>query len=156
MIASIEKTNRGCDQFISVALGVKKSKKHSMTNKRISPSWGTVLRIRDVYNGSRILFFTHPGSRISDPGSKKSNKREGLKKLCCQTFFSSHKFDRIENYYIFEKKLSQFAKNYRTFYIKIVTKLSKICGSGSRGQKGTGSRIRIRNPDGALKTHRET
>jgi hypothetical protein len=46
-------------------------------------------RIRDVYPGSRILIFTHPGSRISDPGfripdparisdpgSKNSNKRE--------------------------------------------------------------------------------
>ncbi len=30
----------------------------------------TVLRIRDVYPGSRILIFTHPGSRISDPGSR--------------------------------------------------------------------------------------
>ncbi len=29
-----------------------------------------VLRIRDVYPGSRILIFTHPGSRISDPGSR--------------------------------------------------------------------------------------
>ncbi len=36
-----------------------------------------VLRIRDVYPGSRILIFTHPGSRISDPGSKYSNKRVG-------------------------------------------------------------------------------
>jgi hypothetical protein len=26
---------------------------------------------------SRILIFTHPGSRIPDPGSKNSNKREG-------------------------------------------------------------------------------
>jgi hypothetical protein len=25
-----------------------------------------VLRIQDVYPGSRILIFTHPGSRISD------------------------------------------------------------------------------------------
>jgi hypothetical protein len=52
----------------------------------------TVLRIRDVYPGSRILNFTHPGSRIlnfthrgsriSVPGSripdpKTGNKREG-------------------------------------------------------------------------------
>jgi hypothetical protein len=29
-----------------------------------------VLQIRDVYPGSRILIFTHPGSRISDPGSR--------------------------------------------------------------------------------------
>jgi hypothetical protein len=38
-----------------------------------------VLRIRDVYPGSRILIFTHPGSRISDPGSwiqKQQQKRE--------------------------------------------------------------------------------
>ena len=27
-------------------------------------------RIRDVYPGSRILIFMHPGSRISDPGSR--------------------------------------------------------------------------------------
>jgi hypothetical protein len=26
---------------------------------------------------SRILIFVHPGSQISDPGSKNSNKREG-------------------------------------------------------------------------------
>ena len=30
----------------------------------------SVLRIRDVYPGSRILIFTHPGSRISYPRSK--------------------------------------------------------------------------------------
>jgi hypothetical protein len=34
----------------------------------------TVLRIRDVYAGSRILIFTHPGSQ-------NSNKREGWKKI---------------------------------------------------------------------------
>ncbi len=28
----------------------------------------SVLRIRDVYPGSRILIFTHPGSQIPDPG----------------------------------------------------------------------------------------
>jgi hypothetical protein len=39
-----------------------------------------VLLIRDVYPGSRILIFTHPGSRIPHPGSKNSNKREGWKK----------------------------------------------------------------------------
>jgi hypothetical protein len=37
----------------------------------------SVLWIRDVYPGYRILNFTHPLSRISDPGSKNSNKREG-------------------------------------------------------------------------------
>jgi hypothetical protein len=61
------------------------------------------LRIRDVYPGSRVLIFTHPGFRISDPGSKNSNKRSTK-----------------------EKNLGQFSKNYRTFYQKIVKKLFKI------------------------------
>jgi hypothetical protein len=57
----------------------------------ISVPLDAVLRIRDVYSGSRILIFTHPGSwipdpgsripdpgsRIPDPGSKNSKKREG-------------------------------------------------------------------------------
>jgi hypothetical protein len=36
-----------------------------------------VWRIRDVYPWSRILIFTHPGSRISDP---KTAKKEGGEK----------------------------------------------------------------------------
>jgi hypothetical protein len=39
----------------------------------------SVLRIRDVYPGSRILIFTHPGSRIPDP--KTATKERGEKKL---------------------------------------------------------------------------
>ena len=41
------------------------------------------------------------GSRISDPGSKNSNKREGWKKIY-HTFLCSHKFHKIENYFSFE------------------------------------------------------
>ncbi len=37
----------------------------------VFPVW----RIRDVYPGSRILIFTHPGSRISDPGSRIPNPK---------------------------------------------------------------------------------
>ncbi len=71
-------------------------------------------------------------SRISDPGSKNSNKREWWEKLKC-----------------WRKKLGQFS-NYRFFTQNIVTKLSNYgfgirdpekTYSGSRGQKGTGSRI---------------
>ncbi len=104
-----------------------------------------VLRIRDVYPGSRILIF-YP-SRISDPGSKNLNKREGWKK------FYNHKFHKIENYFIFEmlKKtnwFSFFSKNYRNFYQKFVTKLFKIwvwgLGSGIRDPEQTYSRSGIR------------
>ena len=38
--------------------------------KRNTYDHESVLRIRDLYPGSRILIFTHPGSRISDPRSK--------------------------------------------------------------------------------------
>ncbi len=55
-----------------------------------------VLRIRDVYPGFRILIFTHSGSRI-----QKQQQKRGVKKICCQTFFCSHKFLKIENYFIF-------------------------------------------------------
>jgi hypothetical protein len=89
--------------------------------------------------GYQILILTHPGSRISD------------------TFFCSHKFHKIENYFIFEmlkgKIWANFQRIIELFNQKVVTKLSKIwvwdSGSGkkhirdpgSRGQKGTGSQV---------------
>jgi hypothetical protein len=42
-----------------------------------------VRRIRDVYPGSRILIFTHPGSRIQ----KQQQKREVKKNLLSQELF---------------------------------------------------------------------
>jgi hypothetical protein len=43
-----------------------------------------MLRIRDVYPGSRILIFTHPGSRISDPkNATKFNKIVNYFSLKC-------------------------------------------------------------------------
>jgi hypothetical protein len=118
--------------------------------------------------GSRILIFTHPGSRISDPESripdpKTATKETGEKKFFCHNFLCSHKFHKIANYFSFEvlkKKIwANFQRIIELFTQKVVTKLSKIWvwdqGSeirdpgktypGSRGQKGTGSRIRIRN-----------
>jgi hypothetical protein len=76
--------------------------------------------------------------------------------MCCHTFLCSHKFHKIENYFSFKelkKKIwANFQRIIELFTQKIVTKLSKIwvwdpekTYSGSRGQKGTGSRIRIRN-----------
>jgi hypothetical protein len=57
------------------------------------------VRIRDVYPGSRILIFTHPGSL--DP--KTASKEGGEKKLVViPGFYCSHKFHKIENYFIFE------------------------------------------------------
>jgi hypothetical protein len=101
-----------------------------------------VLRIRDVYLGSRILIFIHPGFRISDLGSRIQN---------------SNKYHKIENYFIFElvkkKNLGQFTKNYRAFYPMSVG--SQKYGFGIRdpekiysGSRSQGSkRHRIPGPD---------
>jgi hypothetical protein len=74
-------------------------------------------------SGSRILIFTHPGS-------KNSNKREAWEKICCHTFFVAINFNKIENYFTFElmKKnmWSNFQGTIELFNQKIVTKPSKI------------------------------
>jgi hypothetical protein len=48
---------------------------------------------------SRILIFTHPGSRIPDPktATKEMGEKNQLSYLFC-----SHKFNKIINYFIFE------------------------------------------------------
>ncbi len=91
-----------------------------------------MLRIRDVYPGSRILIFTHPGARIPDLESRiqKHHQKIGVKKICCHNFLSSHKFHKIANYFSFEvvkKKIwANFQRIIELFTQKIVTKLSKI------------------------------
>jgi hypothetical protein len=69
-------------------------------------------------------------SRISDPGSKNSNKREVWKKISSHTFLCCHKFHKIENYFSFEvlkKKIwANFQRFIELFAQKMVTKLSKL------------------------------
>ncbi len=115
------------------------------------------------------MFIPDPGSwflpRIPDLGSRiqKQQQKRGVEKNFCHTFLCSHKFHKIEHYFSFEvlkKKIwVNFQRIIELFTQKIVTKLSKIWvrdpgsgknlfripDSGSRGKKGTGSRIRIRN-----------
>ena len=101
-------------------------------------------------------------SRIPDLGSRiqKQQQMTGVKNFFCQTNFCSHKFHKTEYFYIFDKlnkkNWPNFPRIIEVFTQKIVTKPSKIWvwdpGSGknlfripdpgSRGQKGTGSRIR--------------
>jgi hypothetical protein len=110
-----------------------------------------VWRIRDVYPGSRILIFTHPGSRIPDP--KTVTKERGEKNLLSY-FFCSHKFHKIEYYVIFEmlkKKIwANLQRIVEVFTQKIFNMLSNIWvwdpGSGKNLFRIPGSK-RHRIPD---------
>jgi hypothetical protein len=118
-----------------------------------------VWQIQDVYPGSRILIFTHPGSRISDPGSKNSNKRERWKKISCHTFLCSHKFHKIVNYFSFEvlnKKMWASFQRIITIYQKNCQKALKnmVLGSADPGSEirdlGSGKNL-FRIPDPGVK-----
>ena len=108
--------------------------------------------------GSRIPDL---GSRISDPGSRipdaKIATKERGEKNFCHTFLFSLKCHKIEHYFSFQelkKKLVPIFKELLNFLPKNLSLSSqkyglgmrnpeKTCsGSVSRGQKGTGSRIR--------------
>ncbi len=108
------------------------------------PDPGCLSRIPDVYPGSRILIFTHPGSRISDPGSKNSNKRERGKKIFVIPFYVATNFTKLSIILVlkcWKQNLGQFSKKYRTFYQKNCQKALKnmVLGSGIRDP---GSEIR--------------
>jgi hypothetical protein len=93
----------------------------------------SVLRIRDVYPGYRILIFTHSGSRISDP--KTATKERG-EKFFGQTFFCSHKFHKNCKLFYFlnaeEKNLGQLKiQRIIEFFPKNLSLSSKNMGLGS-------------------------
>ncbi len=110
-----------------------------------------VLQIWDVDPGSRILIFTHPGSRISDP---KTVKKERGEKNCYHTFFCSHKFHKIEYYVSYEmlkKKIwANFQRMVEVFTQKMFNMLSNIWvwdpGSEIRDPENTYSGSRIQGP----------
>ncbi len=136
-----------------------------MSNPSFYQCCGSGMFIPDP--GSWFLPIPDPGSRIPDPGSRiqKQQQKTGVKNffLSNHTVFCSHKFHKTEYYFTFdmlkENIWPNFPRIFEVFTQKIVTKHSKIwvrdLGSGknlfripdpgSRGQKGTGSRIRIRN-----------
>jgi hypothetical protein len=88
-------------------------------NNSLLECFNSMLRIRDVYPGSRILIFVHPGSRIPDP--KTATKDRGEKKFVVLLFFVATKVTKLKIILIlswWRKILGQFTKNYRTFYPK--------------------------------------
>ncbi len=118
-----------------------------------------MLRIRDVYPGSRILIF-YP-SRI-----QKQQQKRGVKKIiCCHTFLCNNKFHKNENYFIFEmlkKKIwANFQRNIALLFLPKKLSLSyQIYGFGIRdprsGIRDPGSEIRdprseIRDPGSGIR-----
>jgi hypothetical protein len=66
----------------------------------------TVWRIRDVYPGSRILIFTHPGFQIPDPGSRIPDIKTATKER-------GENFTKIEHYFSFEKLKKKIWVNFQ-------------------------------------------
>jgi hypothetical protein len=70
-----------------------------------------VLRIQDVYPGSRILIFTHPVSWIPDLGSRildpKTATKEMVEKNLLSYLFVATNFTKFE-YFIFEMLKKKF------------------------------------------------
>jgi hypothetical protein len=77
-------------------------------------------------------------SRIPDPGSRtqKHQEKRGVKKNLLSYLFCSHKFHKIENYFIFEMLKKNFLAGFQDFLEfvtqKCVTNLSKIWVSDPR------------------------
>jgi hypothetical protein len=99
-----------------------------------------VLRIRDVYPGSRILIFTHPGSRIPDLGSripdlgsqiqKHGRKERGEKKSFVKHFFVATNFTKCKIILFLNCSRKKFGPNFKELWNflpkKFFNKLSKI------------------------------
>ncbi len=93
-----------------------------------------VLRIRDVYPGSRILIFNPSWIlRISDPVSQNSNNREGWKKFVIIPFFVAKNFTKFIIILVLKclrKKLGSIFKELYNFLPKKLSLSSQKYGFG--------------------------
>ena len=136
---------RGVSIFIFPFLGQKNISRITETWKKIENKTDTlmktnknhyipsVLRIRDVL--SRILIFTHPGSRI-----KKQQQKRGEKKFV-MPFYVATNFTKLNIILVLKcwgKKFGPFSKNYRTFYSKNCSVADPDEGSGAFLTPGSG------------------
>jgi hypothetical protein len=69
-----------------------------------------VLRIRDVCPGSRILIFTHPGSRI-----QKQQQKRGVKKNFCHTFYVATNFTKFKIILVWKCRRKKFGPIFKEF-----------------------------------------
>jgi hypothetical protein len=109
-----------------------------------------VLRIRDVYPGSWILIFTHPGSRISDPIT--ATKERGEKKFVVIPFYVAKNFTKLEIILVLKcrrKKFGPIFKFFSNFLPKKLSLGSQKYGFGIR-DPGSGKNL-FRIPDPGVK-----
>jgi hypothetical protein len=71
-----DKSNQSIVELNASSIGMAKAALEAMNKVMVQP----VLRIRDVYPGSRI---------------QKHQQKRGVKNICCPTFFYSHKNPKI-------------------------------------------------------------
>jgi hypothetical protein len=84
------------------------------------------------------------------PCSTTTTTRKGGGKISCLSFFCSHKFHKIVNYFFGKgtgKNWSQLTNNYSIFIQKMITKLSEIVGLGSGIPKKPTSDPGVKTPD---------
>ncbi len=131
---------RGCkdSHMISLATAATSARRRSINWERTAVK-SLPLRLAQgrettVQPGSQYLIFVNPGARISDRGSKHSNKRERWKQICWPSFSCSHNWWR--------KKPGPVYKELHTEF------LPKKLSLGSQKYRfvtqGTGSRIQVR------------
>ncbi len=100
-----------------------------------------MLRLRDVYPGSRIRFFSIPDANCFHPGSELFPSRIHIKEfqyfIPKKWFLSSRKYDPGCS--------SRIPDSDPDFLPIPDPGAKKAPDPGSRGQKGTGSRFRFRN-----------
>jgi hypothetical protein len=110
-----------------------------------------VLRIQDVYPGSRIRIFSHPGSRI-----QKQQQKRGVKKIFVIPFFVTTNFTKLKIILVLKcwrKKFGPIFKELWNFLPKKFSLSSQKYDFGIRDPEKTysGSRIqgskRHRIPD---------
>jgi hypothetical protein len=107
-----------------------------------------VLRIRDVYPGSRILIF-YP-SRIPDP--KTGRKERGEKKIFCQTFFVATNFPKCKIILFLNCSRKKLGPNFKELWNFLPKKLSISSQKDEFGIRDPRSGINLfRIPDPGVK-----
>jgi hypothetical protein len=119
--------------------------------------FAAVLRIRDVYPGSRILIYTHPGSRIPDLGSripdpKTGRKERGEKKNFVKHFFLATNFTKCKIIQFLNCSRKKFVPNFKELWNFLPKKLSLSSQKYEFGIRDPGSGINLfRIPDPGVK-----